>query len=298
MTMLQLLGLWFHVVFANDRGDKIEWAKSVKNDTFDYAILGSSRALVAVDVERLNKMTGIKGINLGYNGASLKLVYAMLYSFIEKQENQVRMAIVQVDPVMLFEGRRHEHPLVDLYYHDLEDDPGLSGTFEKPGLVKSYTYSPVLKYIEYHALYNLKKFFRAWSNYDPYTKTLGASYFPDRDTIQIPKRYVGEIVSFTTEARDLDHLVKLMELCRKRSIKLVLFTAPVHRYDDLLGKEYPKFDSLRLAHMKTYDEPWYDFRNLWPENTEYFPDVVHLNQRGAAAFTKVMAKEMVEFNSQ
>lgn len=294
---LQLLGLWLHQVFAQDEGDKIEWVKGVKDQRFDYAFLGNSRALAAVDIQKLNEETGSKGINLGYNGASLKLIYTMLYSFIEHQQNEVRIAVVQVDPVMLFEGRRHEHPLVDLYYHDLIRSPLLGESFERPNLVKAYAYAPILKYVEYHSLYSLKKFFRARSTANPFEQSFGTAYFPNRDTIQIPTRYEREIIPFTTVARDFDHLEKLVEFCRDRSIELVLYTAPVHRYDDLLGKEYPKFDSLRLVHMNANDNPWYDFRNLWPDNTAYFPDVVHLNKEGAAAFTTVLAREVPEIGS-
>lgn len=294
---LHVLGLWLHKVFQQDEGDKVEWMKGVKGQRFDYAFLGNSRALTGVNVQRLNEKTGLKGINLGYSDASLMFVYASLYSFIEQQQNEVRTAVVQMGPLILFEGRRHKYPLADLYYHDLSKDREFDGDFEYQNLAKVYSYAPIFKYVEYHALYSLKKFFRARSNVNLFKESLGTTYMPDLDSVQIPRRYQGEIAPCTTLARDFDHFKKLVDFCEEREIELVLYTAPAYRYSEFLGKEYPKFDSLLTAHLTENESNWYDFRDLWPKKVAYFPDVVHLNKEGVAAFTDVLSKEMVELKT-
>ncbi|MDB4450303.1 hypothetical protein N9127_04500, partial [Akkermansiaceae bacterium] len=66
---------------------KFRYAKLYKGgNTYDYLVLGNSRGVNSFLVPELNKLTGRKGFNLSYNGASPHVIEALLSDYYERNE--------------------------------------------------------------------------------------------------------------------------------------------------------------------------------------------------------------------
>ena len=82
-----------------DLSEKKQWVLAQEGRSYDYAVLGSSRAYGAFDMNLLDSLTGLNGINLGANGSGFKDNYLVLSLFLKS--NQIKNLFLQVDMASL-----------------------------------------------------------------------------------------------------------------------------------------------------------------------------------------------------
>lgn len=85
---------------------KFQLFRSLKGQHLDYAFLGSSRVDNDINPLIIEKETGKKGINLGFQASKLKDIYTILQLF-KKYDITVDKLYVQVDYIYNIDGRSH-----------------------------------------------------------------------------------------------------------------------------------------------------------------------------------------------
>ncbi len=90
------------------------------------------------------------------------------------------------------------------------------------------------------------------------------------------------------------YLLKIIDYCKKENIELTFFIAPIWQTELLATEGYDQYTASVKNFSRSHHIPFYDF-NLCKEealdlsSADYFHDVGHLNQTGAARFSKFFA---------
>jgi hypothetical protein len=97
------------------------------------------------------------------------------------------------------------------------------------------------------------------------------------------------------ENYNLKYLADIIRFCKERSVNVILITTPTyHTYYDLIDKSeqlarmYAIIDSLKVE----YDLTYFDYLKDHRFETDDFIDADHLDDVGAAKFTKILNKDM------
>src|SRR5690554_4090222 len=86
-SIFWILDYAFTTVYKKGDYTKIQWLYNKKNQNYDYAIHGSSRAFTTIDVGKINSKTALKGINISVDGSTITDQYLMLKIFLGNNNN-------------------------------------------------------------------------------------------------------------------------------------------------------------------------------------------------------------------
>jgi hypothetical protein len=299
IVLMQALGLMLDSHFSKQTSKQLDhksnWIFQQEDQSLDFVVLGSSRALNILDVLTMEEASDKKGINLATEGSSLAGNYLIFERFM--RNNTTDVVILNLDYSALHSDRSYSYAFADYAFAPLFSDDTVSAIYyDEIPTFKYYLWkvAPFMKYAEFNEHY---PFYENVTNpdyeyrnhvldstkgsqllYDPNYKN-----FNDRDTVTIDP---------TPNHIDLKYLQRIASFCNKRDIKLITYCSPypaeIFQYSDFasqsevivkLAKEL-KFTYLDFSH------------NDIGKTRRYFRDWGHLNAQGALLFSKMLTLKM------
>lgn len=260
------------------------WQLSLHNRTYDYAVLGSSRAFSSVDVNMLDSITAQKGINLGLDGSGFKENYITLKLFL-LNKNHIKNIYLQVDPYSLMSQKSFSnafHAYAYLPYWDKDQNIENILQDEVPYIKKLPFYFPYLSYFIYNNYYSpvqiVKSFLREdeFCRNPEYNCANGNKIFDKIYGRYNPSQKKGDHLKLAINQSDLFYYKKIIKLAKENNITLQFFTAPALDYFDQEFKSH--LDGLK-------PQSYFESKDNWKKHPEFFANHSHLNYNGRKLFT-------------
>lgn len=267
-----------------DKDYKPAWVLSQNSLEVDFAVLGSSRAFSAFDMNLMEKITGKSWINLGANGSGLAENFMALHLFLKR--NKVGTVLIQIDVEVLV-GAAHEknkiHPYSFLpYWTDSVVRSVLVREIE-PLSSPVLRLTPQLRYFYFNKYFSPKEIVRrlmiGGNSGEALSRLLGAEPLDQRSLSSgggVKKENRAVITDYTINP----YLSKILELTRENDVEVVFFTAPIY---------FGKLDEVVSFGQETgYEVLLPDIRLQQDESL--FSDTSHLNEKGRRIYTLHLAE--------
>lgn len=281
---------------------KRNWTLVRKGDTMDYATIGSSRVFHMIDVPLLNTLIGKKGMNIGTSGSSFSDNYALLVKYLE--HNQIKSLILNVDEMGFHSTTGYHYPFADYEYMPYFFEDTINQIFkDNVPLWKYYLWTtvPISRYIEFNEHYEIGVLL--WLNTTkPLCKldtTAGTELLYNMKYKKFSSTDTVPVVSdtFKIESRDEIYFGKIVSLCRKKNIKVILVTTPLYCKGIYAPSNRLKFQTYieqlaqkeKLPYINFYEE-----NRL--QNIRYFRDLTHTNIQGTRIYTRYLASKLKELD--
>ncbi|WP_297337961.1 hypothetical protein [Algoriphagus sp.] len=259
-----------------DISEKKQWILAQEGGNWDYAVLGSSRAFGAFDMNLLDSLTGWNGINLGSNGSGFKDNYLVLSLFLKS--NQIEKLFLQVDMASLNSKSSFSNEFHAFTFLPYWDDPEVRIVLQEEIPILNNSISSILpqwRYFYYNKYFSPKEVIRRVnlkpSVSDIFTDYKGGMKNADYTSSEI-KTYV---LPQKKDLEDWKYLWKIKSKAEEEGINLVLFSAPRYQDNqDILKSILPQISN-KLIFPNNFDI----------NNSKFFKDQGHLNYYGQKVFT-------------
>lgn len=248
---------------------KFQLFRSLKGQHLDYAFLGSSRVDNDINPLIIEKETGKKGINLGFQASKLKDIYTILQLF-KKYDIAVDKLYVQVDYIYNIDGRSNmlAYELIPF----IRDNVVTKAHFIEEN--KALYYVPFYRYclndykigIREITLNLLRKKTNVIKNMG-YNPVFG---YDENTTYSLPKTIPERNSTF-------EHIRKY---CENNKIDVVYFCSPFN--STVKNIEYIDKLKHRIPELKDYSR--------LIKNDSLFVNTSHLNDEGATFFSTFLCK--------
>jgi hypothetical protein len=284
----------FDKAITTRMNDKPVWVFSKKNQRYNYAIGGSSRAHNNADILTIDEKLKTSGINIGFSGSALAENYLTLYFFL-KQGNKIDNYILQIDDLSLMSPDScFLYPFHEYYFFPYLNDEQICTEFKAncPYLkYLTWKYIPFTKYAEFNYIYPIHKVFIK----------MPPVFDERKGTELVTEKHKGfktfDSVIVNKEQHSLSpgtlvYLNKIIGLCKEQKINIIFYTAPVYyKYYRSLNRAVFKssIDSVCLKqHIKYYN--FADIPTFMNEDLLY--NQTHLNKEGTLLFSSFLADSL------
>lgn len=273
-----------------DLSEKKQWVLAQQGESYDYAVLGSSRAFGAFDMNLLDSLTGLNGINLGANGSGFKDNYLVLSLFLKS--NQISKLFLQVDMASLNSKTSFSNEFHGFTFMPYWEVPEVREVLQEEIPLLDNPFSsifPQWRYFYFNKYFSPKEVFRrtklAERNLDSYTKSKGG--ITGEEKIQSARDIKTYDLPKTPDPNDWSYLIKIKTKAEAAGIEVIFFTAP--RYQD------------SQAELKTILSSFPN-RKIFPDDFDvsdvsFFQDQGHLTGIGRKKNTKDFSKNFEQLNA-
>ena len=276
-----VLDLGFTSVYKKGDYTKIQWLYNMNDQHYDYAVHGSSRAYTTINVKEIEKSIGLKGINLAVDGSTIPDQYLMVKIFLENN-NTIDHLYLQIDPWATNIEEVSEFAIPKFFPYLKEER--VFNHFKQFGAKwYAYKYIPFLRYAEYNTIWGVHQLLNEGFDLFPQDFDMYGCYFYTEEN------YRGEM-ALQKMAFDLDgdykFLNQIINLCKENNVELTLFTSPVANIK--LNEEYIENMSAFKNKMIADNINYFNYGDLFGNDTYFFTDEIHLNKYGVNDFTKTI----------
>ncbi len=289
LALLFVLDKIFTTAITHDNYNKVWWMWGIKNQSYDYVILGNSRPLTNLSPVIIDKKFSTKGINLSLDDAQISSTYLMLKKFLLENNNATKSLILNIDPWRL-NGLSKEETRIWCFLPYISDT-SVYNHFQSFYPIKSvmWKHIPFYKYVDYNTKIGIHTIINTKLNVlkNPFDNK---GYWPKNGNELNHKKkcanYKKVIVNQKSNAAI--YFEKIITLCRNKDIKLMIFSSPV--YNTCKQKNVSNsFDK----YIKSLHVPYKNHLSLYGQaDSSYFYDNTHLNKVGAKNFSLKMGKEI------
>ena len=259
-------------------------------------ITGSSRALSHYDPRIIEAVAGHSAFNLGKNGSQTDMQVAFLKAYLAHNQKP-ELVIHNLDAFSFVSTHEVFDPVEYtpyLYDHNLYDALWkINPSIWKSRYLPLYGY--VVEDMNFSWILGVKGFF-GWSPPEDYYLGFNPRSKKWTDEFQRLKASNRQGVRFEIEPGGAEALDELVRLCKQNQIQLIFVYSP----------EYIEMQSLtqnraeifhRFQELAThYDVPLWDYSNWeYAADQDFFQNSQHLNDVGAAAFSKDLANRLDKY---
>jgi hypothetical protein len=269
-----------------DLWNRHHWLLAKSNQDFDVTFVGSSRVMNTIDPDLIAVRSGVSCLNLGVGGAGATDNFLILQSFLKK--NRTKTVFLQVD-YLLFHNY-FSYPFSDYIWLCYDDDPIVrQALIEQRGAFRYYIWRamPFLRFLEFSSQYRffigqeLPKADSAPAN--------GGVHTVDAIRNKPDKKYVV----FHSDPKAVQDVRRIVELCKEHGVRLVLFQAPLPvGIEDLTDRTIS--DDFISQFASEYGLEYWDFSRVYYNRPELFVDRHHLNAKGVALFSELLAEKLLQ----
>ncbi|WP_225035569.1 hypothetical protein [Winogradskyella sp. SM1960] len=250
---------------SNYTRSKVSWLRTLdSNDSYDYAVFGSSRVYFNFNPLIVNAKTGVKGLNLGYPGANNFEIKLMIKSFLKKYK--ANRIFVQVDDQY---NKYHADPVAIIPFIPFIREPDL---YKDIGRVNSKAsslyYLPFYRFMKYDSKIGFRELMMGLIKNNKYDKRLG---YPITTNKEMKERNTS--YDFKIEDKPNRHIEEIIQICKKEKVQIYFYTAPIYKANgnlDVIKRQ--------LANYKDFSD--------FSEDESLFSDPYHLNALGTKVFTE------------
>ncbi len=249
-------------------------------DKHDIIIFGSSRAVVHYDTPFISDSLGLDVYNAGYAGNGIVLSVGLLELVLERYSP--KLVVFDVEPSFdIYEySQDNNHVRYLKYLKPYYNKPGVSDIFKDVSTEEWYkVHSGLIRY-------NTEIIPRVVDNVinrgqDPQGFTPGKGVMtaePTKENNDNKKQRVIDLFK-------LEYLQKLVSLCKKKNVPLILISSPKYGATDseILqpAKEIAKKNDVLF--LDYYSDMRYVYHKEW------FSEPMHLNSEGARVYSRMIA---------
>lgn len=286
-----------------DTAEKGIWVLSLKNKTFDYVLVGSSRVFNVVSPLVMDSVLGMKGVNLGVGGTGYAENFLLLDQFF-KNGNKAKIILIQVDMWgLLAPEKAYSHPFNDQCYLFLigkgtSDSVIAKNTNPLKHVLRKYL--PFFSYAEYNNIYPMNSVYAGFPHKPADFEKEAGVYLRDNDG-QRDKVFTDSLKVQHREycAASAESLQQLIALARKHNCTVVFFTSPTYSvYLPYEPDNKVMHDSLdAIANRNSI--PYFDFeKSSICDERKDFRDFTHLNRKGSGIFSALLADSLLDWMTQ
>ncbi|SMP19850.1 hypothetical protein SAMN06265367_10339 [Algoriphagus winogradskyi] len=272
-----------------DLAEKKQWVLAQDGGDYDYAVLGSSRAYGAFDMNMLDSLTGMSGINLASNGSGFKDNLLVLNLFL--QNNTIDKLFLQVDLGSLnskesFSNEFHAFTFLP-YWEDSIVQKVLRNDI--PALDNRLTsLIPQWRYFYFNKYFSPKEVLRraelSDSQTDLYTEVKGGMQSTSIKNQKLNSEFQLYPQPHKVDSLDLSYLSEILSLSNSKNIQTTLFVAPRyqsdHKYLQSVMQQFP----YPIVFPLEFDE----------SDQNLFQDQGHLNEYGRFFYSNEFYKKILD----
>lgn len=254
--------------------NKARYTLLLKDQTFDYVFMGSSRVENSIVTSEIEEITKKRAINLGAQGADFDDVYLFLRLLLANN-NTLKNVCIQMDGSYInsIDSQILKSQLIPYITSNsiLEDHMKENeNDFNKLKYIPFYKYAKNDYSVGFREV--LMTLVKKKSKFDFADGFVPLQGFMNRSD----KSIFPDTIKENNQSVD-----KIVKLCNERHINLLFFCAPY--CSNLENKKFTKLLEQRVPNFK-------DYSTLF-KNDSLFRDCSHLNEIGAKKFTAIFAKE-------
>jgi hypothetical protein len=276
-------------------GEKGIWIGSIHNQQYDFAVIGSSRAVYMADVLTMEKRLAMKGVNISIDGCAFAGNLAFLNLFLA-HGNSINYLLIQVDEW----GLIHPDSAYSYSFPDyavlpyLDNDSVCSVLEEQRPLLKAWMweYIPFTAYAEFSTKYPLDKVIGGFKDQSHWAEQKGSALLNGfYEGIDTSKAKSHERIFYSAS---FNYLKRIVSLCRSKGITPIFYTAPIYRP---FLKYEPQNENLTqvLRNLAMDEKLTYLNFTSHPvcDSLVFFKDATHMNQKGALRFSNLFSDSLV-----
>ena len=274
---LLILDFWFTAEFKEGKTNKTQWLYKKKNEHFDLAIIGSSRAWWNIDLNKINESLQLNCISLANNHFTYSEMLLRLKQFYQNG-NSIDQLLMQTE---YYEFFKNDKKLSISAYDNipfLDDSITYNHLKEKSFEWVKLKYVPFWRYAEYNRQWGVEEFLISKLGirntiFDSTGSFFSNDKFYGKDSIEFGAAETNQ------PNQDFKELIKF---CNNKNIKVLIYTAPI--YHAIINPKSQEDLRRQLASMNI---AYRDFTHLYTDSTK-FNDNTHLSIKGGQAFTNVI----------
>ncbi|MEX1307255.1 MAG: hypothetical protein AB1Z19_01855 [Eubacteriales bacterium] len=256
---------------------------TLPEDSIDLVFIGSSHAYRSFDAEQFEKALNTRAFNMGSSAQMLDTSYYILEDIL--LHHSPSTVVLEVNFVTL----KNDHYInQNLYSYD----------YMRPSNVKDTFWKDVFTFKD-KAIYSFKilryrKHLITWlTNVTKSDKTPSSDYYKGKGFVYSEAEVSEDYLVHSNLLHGYDYqgaskvqmayLAKIIDVCEKNDINLVLVTTPFPKYSLSLADNYSLFTQEMNEISAAYDIPYIDY-NLSEDiifDDSLFADSDHLNGKGA-----------------
>jgi len=274
----------------NDDFVKPFWIFKHQNQSFDFAVLGSSQAQCNVNIFTMEQKLKQKGINLGIGGAAFSEQYLVLRTFLKT--NKIYHLLLCVD-IYGLDTSKYDYPFHEYNYLPFIDDEDIYKFIKDYCGYKAYIwkYIPFFKYAEFNSQIGLKNFLNLYFE---------NKRFDAKGSFLLNKRLIADNLQLSDTYYEIHnarikYLINIIELAKQNNIKVTFFRTPQFyiAYDYSPG--YKEVFEFYQQMAKKYNLAYLEFDDYSiNKNENYYVDFDHFNSKGAENFSNLLAKTLLQ----
>lgn len=297
-VILSSLAHLFDHAAKKDLREKARWMIDKQNEAYDFAILGSSRSYMGVDIFTIEKLLGQKGINLSLEGATYPEEYLALKLFLSRNRINhliLDLNLIDFDHSDLNTPFHAYHYLPDIANKDVFDT--LNDNFGMRAYL--WKYVPFFKNAEFNTKLGYLQFY-IWAKMQRGNKVFKAE-FDEKGSRILPG---GKLPNFEEESSDdwrrtasaswnplrQKYFLKILKLAKERGITVTLVAMPEYNpgkkrwqsHDEIIAFYEAIVRSNQLSILR------FDQDGMFSDKS-FFLDKAHLNRKGALIFSEKLA---------
>ncbi|WP_339698770.1 hypothetical protein [Algoriphagus aquimarinus] len=276
-----------------DLSEKKQWVLAQDGGDFDYAVLGSSRAYGAFDMNLLDSLTGMNGINLASNGSGFKDNLLVLNLFL--QDNTIDKLFLQVDLGSLNSRESFSNEFHAFTFLPYWEDSIVQEVLRKdiPAFDNRLTsLIPQWRYFYFNKYFSPKEVLRraelSDSQTDLYTEVKGGM----RSTYIKNEKRNSEFQLYPqpdkVDSLDLNYLSEILSMAKSRNIQTTLFVAPRYQSDHNYLQSVMRQFSVTTVFPLGFDE----------SDQTLFQDQGHLSDFGRFVFTQKFSEKLSNYRKK
>ena len=271
----------FTSVFREGQGTKAQWLRGMRDQRFDVAVIGSSRAWWNISMGQLDSACGTRSISLANNHFTPAEMLLAMKAFL-RNGNRARVLLLQVDHSSLTDEQDGFSSTVYDFVPFLEDTLVYAHLAPRGDEWFWLRHVPYWRYAKYDFKWGVEQaVLTAWGRRNvPFDAT--GSYFSPND------RFYGKAgVPYAPSGHRMGaDLRALFALCAQQGIAVMPFTSPYYELEmpaEAIGAPARVLaaEGLRLI----------DYSDSLPEK-RWFNDNKHLNRKGGRRFTEMLARAL------
>lgn len=274
-----------------------DFIKTHKDKKIDYIFFGDSRTGNGASPEIINN-----SFNYGLIGETYMTTYYKVLSVINNPEIKVKTVVFQIDVNTFAQSKRDMYlSNSDVFYYSkdmsYEDIHKLNGN-SYPQIFIQRNFIFVGNGEDMRRLFLSKP--KTSDIYLGWTRLEGD--FSNVSNRKKAAEYAGELEFngkplFNNET--YDYFLKTIKVAKENNITIVFVTYPSSKeYLDMLNSRNISREELNSIVFSGVnqtignDYEYYDYSNLFENNSSYFSDPEHLNEKGAREFTKILKEKI------
>lgn len=243
----------------------------------DLIILGNCRAAGGYDAFLMSLLSGLKCLNLGWDGSSFDYSYHIMYKTYLRNNTKPKYIIVDMSLWAFFD---HELPVY---------------TIQMLPYIKRPEFQFYIKTCSQLSDADKLMFVRYFGTMGKVIEEIGRlnrPEKPEKTTKNWQENYFGEPQPLKCNMAIVQLFDKFLDECLSEGIKVILVSSPMHVKDGLSYFDMNNFWTIVKKCASGTGFPIISYAEYFGDDTTYFSTPAHLNRHGREVFTTKLIHDL------